>query len=544
MLALLAPAELVRGQTVPVGLLEDTDDILRRQQLLGLDSSGSSMMIRPLFMPRLIPEGRFDADVQNWNRLIYSSSKKSITLSVLPIVFQQQINTHHPYGINDGAMIPAKGYQASVSAGLYAKIGPLSIQLRPEYIYAANERFREITELNHGESFTKVYTRYRNRIDEPERFGTGSYSKLNFGQSGIRLNAGPVSFGLSNENLWWGPGIRSSLLMSNNAAGFKHLTLNTLRPVATFIGTFEAQLIAGRLDGSGIPQPAGPGYVAKTNDWRYISGGIITYQPKWISGLYLGIDRTYVINSRNLGKGFFDYFPVFSAFAKNSYNKNGVDEENAKLRDQRISFFCRWILKESKAEFYFQYGKNDHNYNLRDAIVEPEHSRAYVAGMRKLVALARPNEFIQLGLEVTQLESPSNKLIREGDYWYGSGPVNQGYTQLGQVIGAGIGSAGNMQSMDVSWVKGVKRIGLQLERVVHNADIYYRAFSLVDNNIEQWVDYGITGKFDYDYKAFILNSQLSYIGSRNYQWESADPSMVSNNDVKNVHFKIGIAYRL
>lgn len=544
LLILLVHVNLVKSQTVPVGLLEDTDDMLRRQQLLGLDSSGSSMMIRPLFIQRSVEHGRFDEDVQNWDKMIYRAPKGSMTLSVLPIVLNQQINSHHPYGINDGAMIPAKGYQFSISAGLYAKIGPLTIQLRPEYIYAANEKFREITELDHGTTFAKVYTRYRNRIDEPERFGIGSYSRLNFGQSSVRVNLGRVSFGLSNENLWWGPGVRSSLLMSNNAAGFRHLTLNTLRPIETFLGKFEAQLISGRLENSGISQPEGPGYVRKTDDWRYFSGGIVTYQPKWITGLYLGFDRTFVINSKNMGNGFFDYLPVFSALEKKSYLSDGVDEEKAKQRDQRISFFCRWLLSESKAEVYFQYGKNDHNYNLRDAIVEPEHSRAYLFGIRKLVALMRSNEFIQIGIEATQLESPSNKVIREGDYWYASGQVNQGYTQMGQVIGAGIGSASNMQTMDVSWVKGLKRIGVQLERVVHNADIYYRAFSSVNDNIGQWVDYGITGKFDCDFNAFILNSQLSYIGSRNYQWAAADSSIGNNKDVKNVHFKLGIAYRL
>jgi hypothetical protein len=50
----------------------------------------------------------------------------------------------------------------------------------------------------------------------------GPFNKAFWGQSSIRLTFGPASIGLSNENIWWGPGIRNSLIMSNNAPGFKH----------------------------------------------------------------------------------------------------------------------------------------------------------------------------------------------------------------------------------------------------------------------------------------------------------------------------------
>ncbi|MFX8805488.1 capsule assembly Wzi family protein, partial [Acinetobacter baumannii] len=53
--------------------------------------------------------------------------------------------------------------------------------------------------------------------------------------------------GISSENLWWGPGIYNSLLMSNNAPGFWHLTFNSRKPLKTPIGDFEWQLIGGKL---------------------------------------------------------------------------------------------------------------------------------------------------------------------------------------------------------------------------------------------------------------------------------------------------------
>ena len=51
----------------------------------------------------------------------------------------------------------------------------------------------------------------------PERFGNTNHNKINFGQSSIRLNWKSLSLGVSNENLWWGPSFRNSIMMSNHA---------------------------------------------------------------------------------------------------------------------------------------------------------------------------------------------------------------------------------------------------------------------------------------------------------------------------------------
>ncbi len=37
--------------------------------------------------------------------------------------------------------------------------------------------------------------------------------------------------------------------------------------------------------------------------------------------------------------------------------------------------------------------------------------------------------------------------------------VTHGYTNRGEVLGAGIGPGGNLLSANVSWVKGLKQIG-------------------------------------------------------------------------------------
>jgi len=537
------------AQTLPVGLLDQTDDLIRRQQLLGNDTSRSSLMIRPLNISAdnewLMLDEDAGLSLGSLRKSVYSAHHGNHVVYVLPAILQQQFNGHHPYGWNDGAMVQAKGYQMLISGGIYARIGPLSIQFRPEYVYAENKHFTQMQDAGNNNEFLLKYAAFSNSIDLPERYGSSPYSRMKWGQSSIRLTFDPVSIGLSNENLWWGPGVRNSLLMSNNASGFKHITLNTSKPVGTPVGSFEAQIIAGRLEGSGI-RVNNSLFTAKPDNWRYISGAIITYQPKWVPGLFIGFDRTFTVYKKDMGNSFGDYFPLFSSIEKASISGNVENDEDKRKRDQYASVFAKWVLPESKAEVYFQYGRNDHPYDSRDAFIEPEHSRAYVAGMRKLIPLANDNEFIQVGLEVTQLEGAKTSLAREQPAWYQHYQVRDGYTNEGQVLGAGIGPGSNLQSLDVNWVRGLKRIGLQIERRVNNNDLYYNA---VKDLRRHWVDLSFGGKFDWNFNKIILNSQLTYIRSLNYQYVANNAGFGRDvfwnwdkRDVNNLQLRVGLAY--
>ncbi|WP_316796874.1 capsule assembly Wzi family protein [Pedobacter agri] len=555
------------AQTLPVGLLENVEDAYRRQQLLGKDSSNSSYMIRPMFMSdqnhlALDPDTNYS--LNKFRYLLYHNPKLHTQIYALPVAWQQQFNSNHPYGMNDGSMVQARGYQTQVSAGIYAKIGPLSIQFRPEYVFAENKGFQRLADAPNGVFWnTPVTTSYYNKIDLPDRFQDGNYNKFSLGQSSVRLNIGPVSAGFSNENLWWGPGVRNSLLMSNNASGFRHLTLNTTRPIKTYIGSFEAQLIGGRLEQSGVdlngdltvPLAIRNELVLKPRDWRYISGITATYQPKWIPKLYLGLARTFIVDRSSMGRSFGDYFPVFGAVDKSAFELNdGSNAADDARKDQYISFFARYVLPESKAEVYFEYGRNDHSNDIRDAVVEPEHTRAYILGFRKLIPVRKADEFIQIGVEFTQLEKPVTRETRASETWYSHYQVLDGYTNKGQVLGAGIGPGSNLQTLDVSWVKGLKRIGVQLERLVNNNDLFYRfAYASSDKNQyinRHWVDLSLGGNVSWNYKNFILNGQLTYIRSLNYQYQwQAKPTSTdywdwNRQDVSNLHLRLGIVYVL
>ena len=514
-----------QAQTIPVGtpVLEDA---YRRAQLLGEIDSSISFTSRPIFPVASVKvTNAFDPFVslssERWKKTddIFRFAKDRGMVQLLPFTFQQQYNTDHPYSLNDGPMIPARGYQTQISGGLFAKFGPLSIQLRPEYIYAENKDYQGFyKEVNDFKWFE--YYEVQLFSDLPEKFGTKPYKKLLWGQSSIRLSLGPVSIGLSNENLWWGPGMRNSLVMSNTADGFSHYTLNTIKPVRTPIGSFEGQIIAGRLDNSGfdVPDTTGrtfmgwPIYLRKRDEWRYINAMVLSYQPKWIPGLFIGMTRSFTKYGSEKDSSFRALFPVLYPLQRKSQS----DVPNRpKGPDQRVSAFIRWLCIPENAEVYFEYMRENQPDSWRDFTLMPEYSRAYTFGLRKLLPLNRHNgQYIQVNMELTQIEQTNanpNWLYR---FIYTNKTVTQGYTNNGQLLGAGIGPGSNMQSLSVSWIKGLKTIGVQFERYVHNND--YQNVAIFDNRAN-WVDMSATGIVEWDWHNLILSGRFENILSYNYQ---------------------------
>ena len=246
------------------------ENFFRRAQLTGIRDS-SSFLLRPIRILDSISSSKFEYGLKIFSN--NSSKKISSELIILPLSTAFQMSTGNPYP-EGGKFIQARGYQNWSSIGVYGSFGPFSLQIQPEFIIAKNKAY--------DWGFPK-----EGKIEYVEFFGNGSYSKLLPGQSSLRINQGAFSLGISTENIWWGPGQYSSLLFSNNAFGFPHLTLNTWKPARTFLGSFEGQLLVGKLEHF-VP------FVRDgRDDWRYLNGITISYLPKWILGFYFGDYRVF-----------------------------------------------------------------------------------------------------------------------------------------------------------------------------------------------------------------------------------------------------------
>lgn len=531
------------AQTLPVGLpvLEDT---YRREQLRGNNDSLISFTVRPLFTGNLKHTSNpVDATIPDVQSLIkfrssFQSAKSSFQLLPISSVFQH--NSEFAYGWSDGSMIPAIGLQSLHSFGVSAAYGPLSIQLRPEYLQAKNPEYEGFPSEQFDVVWARYYDNYYNVSDITEWYPQTPYNKLLWGQSSIRLNFDPVSVGLSNENLWWGPGKRNSLLMSNNAQGFRHITLNTTRPVQTSIGSFEAQIIAGRLENSGVLPPQSNRvydgrslYRPKRDDWRYLSGMVFTYQPKWVPGLFIGSARVSQMYNQDAGSSPADIIPLLQVFE----SKDAILK-----RDRYSSLFFRWIWKESGTEIYGEYGHQGRK-KLVDLLKSPETNAAYLLGVSKQTPIGSKGSYLQTSLEFTELQQTSIPL--QGG-WYTSSLIRQGYTHRGQVLGSGIGPGSNLQSLDISWYKGLKHIGIQFERFLHNNDFYYQMYSNPIDYRKKYVDMSATLSADWDYKNLIFSAGFSMIRALNYGYvlyNRPPEYFVVGWDRLNYQTRIGVMYR-
>jgi hypothetical protein len=474
------------------------EEYLRRSQLVGKIPS-SSFLSRPLILADSIKSTNF-----HYSQTILEKDSTrffSPELKVLPISIGIQFGSGNPYP-EVGKFIQAKGYQQWMSGGIYGSFGPLSIQFQPEYLYAQNR--------NYNPGISK-----ENKIEFVEIFGEGAYSKLISGQSSIRLNYGSFSLGASTENIWWGPGQYNSLLFSNNAFGFQHLTLNTQKPAKTFLGSFEGQLILGKLENFAS-------FIRDGNeDWRYLNGITFSYQPKWIPGLFLGASRVFQQYSSYNDQSFAYYFPLFEPFQKvklidpNSPDFNSTDYDN-RLQSQQLTGFARLVIPKAKAEVYFEYGRRDHAVDWREFILNPEHARAYLFGFKKLIALSNES-FFEVNGEVLQQQESINILIRDGGASWAAHSISQGFTHQGQLLGPGVGPSSNVQTLETSWVKGVKKLGIRWERLNRHQDVYIRIINDLSEN-RRWVDYSARLFGDWQWKNLIVSSYVNLIYSLNPNW--------------------------
>jgi len=433
-----------------------------------------------------------------------------------------------------------------LSAGFFAKLGPLPLQFNPEYVYAGNKDFETFTDYPRSEKAIGAFNEFHYRIDLPEYFPESPYSRLFPGQSSLRLTVGPISAGLSSENLRWGPGTRNSLLMCNSAPGFYHLTLNTVKPIRTPIGSFEFQIIGAKLETSnflGKDENGNNLYYPETDDWRYLNGMIFTYQPRWIPGLFFGVNRSFMLMNSDASK-YNNYLPVFSRITKKMVSGEG---EVGYAEDQQFSIFARWILPADHAEIYAEYGRGDHNYDLRDLYLQPDHFRAYLVGFKKLFYPdASTGKYFEFNLEFTQLEQNKTNTHRAASFYSSYGGPLRGNTNLGQMLGAGIGPGSNLQTLSLTRGKGLDKIGLQVERYVHNNDLYYQ-FSL--DNRGHWVDINLALLCDHTWKNLLFSAKLAYIRSYNYQYTYVPPTPAPNNywtpgtDAYNVQGNLAVSYR-
>ncbi len=479
---------------------------------------------------------------------------KRVQFSLVQLGYTQQTNNHLAIGANDGSLYPSVGLQQRLTLGVNLQWRYFSLHLQPEFVSAENlDPLPFKSDPNDGNYWAKYYLYIVNKIDNFSRMGKAPLQKYFPGQSSFRINTKTVSLGISTENIWWGPGIKNSLVLTNNAPGFLHVTLNSRKPIATPIGHFEFQAVAGilRNDTTIAPEDSlmrtiwADGIAKKSQVDRGFVGGIISWNPKWTPNLHIGV----------IGSNYF--YKDSTIITKPSVLL--MDSENKQNTGALGSVFIRYAMPKEKAEIYVEYGRADKlvsPFNLFGDTIPT----GYTAGFRKIFTLGNNHKsYIQFTAEVTQLQLPDARLIfnSAGVYgiprtksWYTNPFIRQGYSNESQVMGASIGPGSNSETFGIAYINGLKRIGIQGERIAHNNDFYY--YNYLSGTIgsgtsnKYWADMSLAFHVQYDYKQLLFSGFVNFTNSLNYHWVKldgigyADPSPLS--DRKNTQASFTISY--
>ncbi len=470
---------LVAMNAQSVSLLnQGLNDAVRRAQLWGnVPATSSSFCVRPVNAVRALgftdPYG-FDAKYDftrpgddTLKPLAPQVKYKDLAyLRAVPVVARLQFNSHHDYGWQDGPMIPNKGLQYYASAGVYGRLykGLVEFQFAPEMVYAQNQDLP-----------APGVRRWRG--DLPDRFGTDPYRRSSAGQSYIKLNVDFLSIGLSSANVAWGPGRYSTVMLSENAPGMQHFSVESNKPLKTKWGTLEGQFLTGKLMHSGFSYSVGPtgdgsslapvfSVPGLDTTFRVWTGAVGVFSPKILPGFSLGVTRIVFTDGPVTNPNYSDYVALFFS---NPFRGGGGGTQVGV--NQMASAFVRYVMPESHAEFYGEYGFDDNRYDLEDLIVSPDHSRGYMWGVRKLQPVNGMKEYWDFTYEMGQYEGAKEMLNRtQFGYavFYDGSPSNSG-----QYLGAGIGSGSNQWILNLDKVKENKRYGFTYERIARNNDILY-----------------------------------------------------------------------
>lgn len=340
----------------------------------------------------------------------------------LPFVSQTIFNSALPAGNNDGALWAGRGLTVAAEGGFSARAGALSVTVYPTAFWAQNAPFELISNgqggrLSYGDP-TMLPT-----IDRPQRFGDQAYARVDPGQSTARLDIRALGVGGSTANRAWGPALESPLLLGNNAPGFPHLFAGTGRPVSVGIGVIQALAIWGK----GSPSD----YAVDRTTGRYIAAAVGTFSPRGTPDLELGAARFYhIASTAGLPRRF--WLRAFDGILKTSLasgnNPGGDDPED----NQLASIFFRWAFPGEGFEFFGEYGREDHNWNVRDLAGQPDHDAGYLLGLQRVWRGEGKYTGVRAEVLNTRLSHLYQALPQAAWYTHSS----QSHTERGQTLGA------------------------------------------------------------------------------------------------------------
>lgn len=356
--------------------------------------------------------------------------EQSIVLKVYGPDWFNSYNTSSPYGQNDGALWQGKGYNTSLTGGARLEAYGFEVTFKPQISFSQNKEYDNM--------MSGYYNEYSyfwgGGLDLVQRYGDSSFWTYDWGDSEVRYTWHTLTVGFGFQSPWLGPAWLNPMLGSNNAptypkadAGLRKTQVH-LPWLHWYIGEIEARVWIGRLTESDYFDDD------SSNDHRMLNAFSFAYSPSFFPGLTLGINRIFITNweSENL-----KYFGRLFTLSTN----------NEATEDQKIAFNASWIFPSVGFEVYGELGIDDYT---SQPTANPFHTAIYTVGAKKSFNISLQKRIAgEIIFEWSNFERSQDYQLQSYMGYYAHYAVKQGYTQNGQIIGAGTGYAGNSQFLGV-----------------------------------------------------------------------------------------------
>lgn len=437
----------------------DDDDRWRARQLTGTESVTTYLLRSPSTMGESPMSCGEPGRTRVW---------------LVPVDGTLAYNARLPYTRNLDGLWAGRGVSARLGGGLRFARGPFRATLAPSLRVSQNAGFEVAPAPYYAPPIPPDYSPYaspwnvspfvgaRYSIDEPVRFGDEPLVEADAGESGIWVRGTRLTLGVTTEHAWWGPGIRNSLLLSNNAPGVPRLELRTSAPLTGRAGTLEAHWFTGSLRESRVFN------THPEDDRQYLSALALSWRPPRARGVEVGMARV-VFGPSELGSQWLRPFEVFRSVGRPD-DRPRSDTTHVRAREQLTSVFARLRIPEDSFSVHIELGRAQEPVNLRDFLTEMTHSLAYTVGVEYARGWRGGPDLLRIQLEATSLEQSSTYLHRPTPSWYTSRALRQGYTNRGRTLGAAIGPGSSGQWLAVDLLRPEDRLGIFLSRSRWNTD--------------------------------------------------------------------------
>ena len=310
-------------------------------------------------------------------------------------------NNNIPNMENMGNKWVGKGLTSFTGLNLSYSNNFIFLSIEPYYSINQNQSVTNIVRDGPLNANADVF----NVLNDNRYFSNQPYISYGFRETQIFFNYKEVYFGLSNANMWWGPGIHSSLTMTNNSTGFPYFMLGTLKEKKIDNMSINARYVFAQLN----KVKGNPYYTAIIWSISYYSNPIIS----------IGLSRNFLSGDIDSNKSFNSWDAAllpFELFFIDSKIEDNPDEEVHDYWDQTMSGYLSFEFPDSRLKIFVELGTDDHRQNWSDLRSQPEHNSASIIGLRKYGLFN--NKFLLSGFEYANIKQSFTHTFRGGGHWW------------------------------------------------------------------------------------------------------------------------------